>query len=961
MTSNTSSPRSRSFDSGMEKRGRSQSTNGRSSSANSDIQVSRSRSKSLLEQMTDGNDTSDWSSTGSLISGREKASPTRDISPIHHGRDTSDILHKTISERVVEHLPSSSESDLEIRKESKSQRIIEKETDTLSEFSSSSLLQERPPLQQQDKVELKVNGSTSENLDSGWKDQHHHNQKLSADTITRSRPRRIVEEDRPSRGIMSPSRKSPSPSSRSTPSPPRILLSDGTDYKISLNQSTVRSSTSHASHRSSPSIESRGNGGASIRHSDDETRVDRIERVDRKAEEQVRIKIKRPKDYILQWEETIDRLSGVSVSDDPSPRPPLISNYRVDMSTRSKSLENNNPIQRKYPERHSLRSRSSDISSRLDQQTTSSPVQPSNLQSSITSTLYTSSRSSTPTGQRGSSPCTMNDSGLETALEKLPEHLKQKASEASKFLMHSTGPEIINLLDAIRQAHDSSQTAVPKSEAVRPPRLESSPAGSRVRFQTSPRSISHDSSFVPSRVYSSPLGRQQTHFESVGQQHSLSPRNRSRSRSLSPRNTTSQGFAEDATRSPVRREHHDSESGNRSYREEVLLKNLGFNSRVIEDERPSNRLKMIASSSPRSSAAITHSSPRKTPIIQRTYPEVTRLDLGLDSDRSYMSHSQTDDIADDISPRRGGHGRVPRREAWEQQRRKRDEISAMQDDPVAQSKFIDVLVNEINLLKHKVEMIEVDNVERQEELSRNASVSSNTRTGSSYLRSELVDDDNELILAPRISQPINCPAKRASSCPLLETSSRSLHLNRSVSRENSSAKHPSTYISPRRSVNMPASKNIRRERNLSASSDTKLQPLVSGISFGYNGPARSITPEIWGYDLTASNGVDPSRQESWKRLISSRDLTEAEVIELKQALACAIVENDILQAKLNNAKHEIHDKLRHTNEVLEDCRHHLAKSQAENMVLRSKVEQERQRADGYEERIKTMEKDVFEV
>nr|KAG5707718.1 hypothetical protein BaRGS_003293 [Batillaria attramentaria] len=82
---------------------------------------------------------------------------------------------------------------------------------------------------------------------------------------------------------------------------------------------------------------------------------------------------------------------------------------------------------------------------------------------------------------------------------------------------------------------------------------------------------------------------------------------------------------------------------------------------------------------------------------------------------------------------------------------------------------------------------------------------------------------------------------------------------------------------------------------------------------------------------------------------------EEDVIELKQALASAVVENDILQAKLNNARHEIQGKLSKTNEVLDDCRRHLAKSQAENMELRTALERERERSATLEGRVREMD------
>ncbi|KAK3090558.1 hypothetical protein FSP39_012682 [Pinctada imbricata] len=79
---------------------------------------------------------------------------------------------------------------------------------------------------------------------------------------------------------------------------------------------------------------------------------------------------------------------------------------------------------------------------------------------------------------------------------------------------------------------------------------------------------------------------------------------------------------------------------------------------------------------------------------------------------------------------------------------------------------------------------------------------------------------------------------------------------------------------------------------------------------------------------------------------------------LKQALATAITENDILQAKLKNANSEIEEKMSKTNDVLNDCRTHLAKSQAENMELRTQLEKEKTRNDSIEARIRELDKQL---
>ncbi|XP_046569391.1 uncharacterized protein LOC124277706 isoform X2 [Haliotis rubra] len=133
------------------------------------------------------------------------------------------------------------------------------------------------------------------------------------------------------------------------------------------------------------------------------------------------------------------------------------------------------------------------------------------------------------------------------------------------------------------------------------------------------------------------------------------------------------------------------------------------------------------------------------------------------------------------------------------------------------------------------------------------------------------------------------------------------------------------------------------------------------ISLGYSSPVRSVTQEIWGNKLSIVKGLEPERQDRWKNLIAMRELSDEDVIELKQALASCIVENDILQAKLRNAKADVSEKLFKTNDVLDDCRRHLSKSQAENMELRSSLEHARHKSEELQARVKGMEDSVFKA
>ncbi|XP_048243069.1 uncharacterized protein LOC124113706 isoform X3 [Haliotis rufescens] len=143
--------------------------------------------------------------------------------------------------------------------------------------------------------------------------------------------------------------------------------------------------------------------------------------------------------------------------------------------------------------------------------------------------------------------------------------------------------------------------------------------------------------------------------------------------------------------------------------------------------------------------------------------------------------------------------------------------------------------------------------------------------------------------------------------------------------------------------------------------DTEHDDQTRSISLGYSSPVRSVTQEIWGNKLSIVKGLEPERQDRWKNLIAMRELSDEDVIELKQALASCIVENDILQAKLRNAKADVSEKLFKTNDVLDDCRRHLAKSQAENMELRSNHEHERHKNEGLEARVKSMEENVLKA
>ena len=131
------------------------------------------------------------------------------------------------------------------------------------------------------------------------------------------------------------------------------------------------------------------------------------------------------------------------------------------------------------------------------------------------------------------------------------------------------------------------------------------------------------------------------------------------------------------------------------------------------------------------------------------------------------------------------------------------------------------------------------------------------------------------------------------------------------------------------------------------------------VDLGYSSPIRKVTQEIWGYGQTEDEYFsDTAKYEQWKRLISRDAVTDEDMLELKQALASCLVELDIVAAKLKNANSDIKEKMGKTSDVLNDCRAHLTKSQAENAELRSQNEKEKTRAEALEMRMKDMEENL---
>ena len=131
------------------------------------------------------------------------------------------------------------------------------------------------------------------------------------------------------------------------------------------------------------------------------------------------------------------------------------------------------------------------------------------------------------------------------------------------------------------------------------------------------------------------------------------------------------------------------------------------------------------------------------------------------------------------------------------------------------------------------------------------------------------------------------------------------------------------------------------------------------VNLGYSSPIRKVNDEIWGYTQTEDEYyADTAKYECWKKLISREVVTDEDNLELKQALASALVELNIVTAKLKNANSDMKDKVAKTTEVLNDCRAQISKSQAENAELRTNVEKEKSKNDNQELRIKDMEKNL---
>ncbi|XP_070186926.1 serine/arginine repetitive matrix protein 2-like isoform X3 [Littorina saxatilis] len=816
-----------------------------------------------------------------------------------------------------------------------------------------------------------------------------------------------------------------------------------------------------------------------------------------------RIKIKRPTDYYLQWEETIDRLSQGPLTSpdvsDMSPRSPRqilqgindIHSPQSTLSTQSPRFPRHNlsrstsresevygrPYEPVWKRREHFEKRPSslspggpyrkslyaDRSSSLPEETT----QPSNGRSgerrqSPSPSGRSSGHANRP-GEAGKSsgdrrnptenqqqrqgegsrtePSTQALEASSTFMERL-EELK-RSGRAQRVILPDLGPdapvlmipgqgeEVLLLFDALRQARLEVNLKMPKENDSRSP-SRTSPT-QQPSDETDPKKVVKVDKAGAASTRKSPT--QEEESDSVRwiprptpHRHRVSKptdiriadlrsgrvRDQRRTQSLSERQTVSPLVpASDASRyhslSPRREqvaaeamEQLDSLARQRiAVREASLDRMGGTEDAPFRRVKPPNvdaltsPMQRSYTSSPVAFRASPSSSTYRQAALQTSYhsPGPLRVISPRRSPSFGGTHERLPplELPEDLlsprrspSPRVGGQGRVPRREAWERQRQVREPRPYVPGatDSLAQAKFIEVLCKEIEGLKQKIEGMEDSSPERRS-ASRGRSTSyTTTSTGQANTyytsRSEIQETDSKMLLAPKDGvtgqrfqhSPRPWEATRSGSSPprsqsgLPSVSPRrqygrdSPNVSRTRGRQSPSPdrSQAAEIVSPRRRAESETALGARASDDTFEKAAGRASPRSGrAISLGYKSPIRSVTQEIWGKDLSDVEGLEPGRRDNYKRLISQRTLAEEDVIELKQALASSVVENDILQAKLSNARHEIQEKLSKTNEVLDDCRRHLAKSQAENMELRTALEREKVRSETSEGRGKDLE------
>ncbi|KAH3892880.1 hypothetical protein DPMN_017013 [Dreissena polymorpha] len=204
--------------------------------------------------------------------------------------------------------------------------------------------------------------------------------------------------------------------------------------------------------------------------------------------------------------------------------------------------------------------------------------------------------------------------------------------------------------------------------------------------------------------------------------------------------------------------------------------------------------------------------------------------------------------------------------------------------------------------------------------------------------------------SPRFESPSRSLSRSPARSPVGVSRSRTPEL---YSRERIRPVSPSARVLSLQDLSTSITDDI--DGNLTFSPASGARP----VNLGYSSPIRKVNDEIWGHGQTEEEYyADTAKYDSWKRLISRETVTDEDSLELKQALASALVELNIVTAKLKNANSDIKDKMAKTSDVLNDCRAQISKSQAENAELRSQIEREKTKAESQEMRIKEMEKNL---
>lgn len=299
----------------------------------------------------------------------------------------------------------------------------------------------------------------------------------------------------------------------------------------------------------------------------------------------------------------------------------------------------------------------------------------------------------------------------------------------------------------------------------------------------------------------------------------------------------------------------------------------------------------------------------------------------------------------------------------------------MTDGEDADKRLIKFLTNEIENMKLKMAVMEQKNEQRSKspcgigprissglpERERSpAQISSRARARFSDLGSysptrrarstELIDEIRSR--SPRFDSPGRSPSRSPTRSPVSMYRSHSPD-RISLSRERIRPISPSARVLSLQDLSTSITDDVDGNWTFSPASGAK------PVSLGYSSPIRKVNDEIWGYGQTDDDYyADTAKFDDWKILISREAVTDEDSLELKQALASALVELNILQAKLKNANSDIKDKMGKTTEVLNDCRAQISKSQAENAELRGQLEREKQNREMQELRIKEMEQNL---